>query len=104
VMFAIALSVISTIIVNLNQRIIGTPREISGIKKKLFLTWMPYLLHMTPPKEIFEGIKSFSTKLQEREESSVTQKTLQETQEKLIHNQWKFVAIVVDRICLFVSM
>ncbi len=56
-MIAIALSVVSTIVVNLEKRTL-TGREIIGHKRAFLFSWLPWLLRMKVPDQIHNENKN----------------------------------------------
>ncbi len=102
-MFTIALSVVSTIVVNLNVNAVH-PKELQGLSKKLFLCWLPRILRMNHSPNTFSGrdiVLSVCNK------SKITLHLSQcghTDSDKIVIQQWKFVASIVDRMCLMLSL
>ena len=79
-MFTIALSVVSTIVVNVNMKAVN-PKKLDGFAKKLFLRWLPRIFCMTISSKI----------VAEQDEVLSNKKTVEETN-KIVTQQWKLVA------------
>ncbi len=113
-MFTIALSVVSTIVVNVNVNAVH-PKEVQGLSKKLFLFWLPRMLRMNPSPNIVkqDAMQSNNKKIGDtiivhlnqsgRVDGSVDF-TFSLQSDKLVIQQWKFIAAVVDRMCLMFSI
>lgn len=107
-MFTIALSVVSTIVINLNLNAVN-PKEIQGRSRNFFLYWLPRILRMSPLPNIValnERMPSSQMKVEGihqcgHKDSVVNAGILSERQVK---QQWKFIAVVVDRLCLILSL
>lgn len=112
-MFTIALSVVSTIVINLNLNAVN-PKKIQGRSRNFFLYWLPRILRMSPLPNIValnermpsspmkvEGIIPLYTHQCGHKDSVVNAGILSERQVK---QQWKFIAVVVDRLCLILSL
>lgn len=112
-MFTIALSVISTVVVNLNLNAVN-PKEVQGMSKKVFLRWLPWILRIKTPTNILhqmEGMVSTKIKVggiiplynnQWGHTDAISNLGL--SSEKILKEQWKFIAFVVDRLCLILSI
>lgn len=92
-MFTITLSVVSTIVTNLNLKALNI-KSIEGRSKNVFLYWLPWILRMNPPLNLIQRqvpgqmdlIANFGMSSQQ-----------------IAKQQWIFVAVVVDRLCLIIS-
>ncbi|XP_035708017.1 neuronal acetylcholine receptor subunit alpha-7-like [Folsomia candida] len=124
VMFTIALSVVSTIIVNLNIRSGKEPRAIGRHTEKLLLIWLPWILRLDLHKYYDNGgrNKSFRRTMSAIEDAVLMKgekpKSYQGNEVKvtsspffktvpnleLLKDKWLFAAVVVDRLCLLVSV
>lgn len=109
-MIMIALSVVSTIVVNLNVR---NTKGIQGWSNKLFLHWLPRLLCMRLSNEFDHKNRrsSFEKRLGNVFYSHVHQQGRYDTNTYLgkfsevsAKQQWLFAAMVVDRLCLVISL
>lgn len=110
-MFTIALSVVSTIVINLNLNA-ANPKEIQGRSRKFFLYWLPSILRMRPlPNIVALNERMPSSKMKVgaiiplyiggHKDSVMSAGILSDRQFK---QQWKFIAVVVDRLCLILSL
>ncbi|XP_037037732.1 acetylcholine receptor subunit alpha-type acr-16-like [Bradysia coprophila] len=100
IMFSIALSVVSTIVVNLNMNAVH-PKHIQGRSKKLFMYWLPQLLCMKKPSFIEQmgQIPPIS-----KRKISDTNAMCTVPLDVAWKQQWIFIAAVVDRLCLICSL
>ncbi|KAG4071071.1 hypothetical protein HA402_002743 [Bradysia odoriphaga] len=100
IMFSIALSVVSTIVVNLNMNAVN-PKHIQGRSKKLLMYWLPQLLCMKRPSCV-EQIDPTSpiSKWKISDTNAMCTVPLDAAWKQ----QWIFIAAVVDRLCLICSL
>lgn len=112
-MFMIALSVVSTIVINLNLKSVNT-KEVKGRSKKLFLCWLPRILRITPPPNIFgqhDQIPSRKMQVGDAITLDINPSDQMDamvefglSSNKKLKQQWIFIATVVDRLCLVISL
>jgi hypothetical protein len=108
-MLTIALSVISTIIMNLNTKNTnGCLNEVTGLTRSIFFVWLPRLLRIKSPTTF--SVPDYSKiNIENVNVKKIVPATLFNSvpiclSEQDIILQWKFVAYIVDRICLLVSI
>lgn len=112
-MFTIALSVVSTIVVNVNMKAMN-PKKVDGLTKKVFLHWLPRILRMNISSNIVaeqnvvlhsnEKIDDMITIELKRSGCAETMVTYSMQADKIVAQQWSCVAVVVDRLCLVISL
>lgn len=98
-MFSIALSVVSTIVVNVNLNAVN-PKDIQGRSKKIFMHWLPQLLCMRKPAQI-EQMNLLPLSNRKISDSNASWSV---SSDVIWRQQWIFVAAVVDRLCLLCSL
>lgn len=109
----IALSVVSTIVINLNSKAVNF-KEVEGRFKIVFLHWLPKILRMNPPSNVvcqYDRMPSCNKKVgdviqvdvngSEQMDSMLSNRTSCDDKMK---QQWRFIATVVDRLCLIISL
>ncbi|KAJ6635866.1 Acetylcholine receptor subunit alpha-type acr-16 [Pseudolycoriella hygida] len=90
VMVTIALSVVSTIVINLNLNAMHV-KEVQGRSKKVFLVWLPWILRMnSPPCLVSQQDKS---KKKVGDHANTSHLSHSENACSLPSQQWKFIAI-----------
>lgn len=103
-----ALSVVSTIVINLNLKAVNT-KEVGIRSKNVFLYWLPWILRMTTPPNIvcdYDRMPSDKKKVAILDINGQVDSTVNfgiSTDTKL-KQQWIFIATVVDRLCLIISL
>ncbi|XP_037037723.1 acetylcholine receptor subunit alpha-type acr-16-like [Bradysia coprophila] len=113
VMFTIALSVVSTIVINVNLKA-ANPKRVDGLTKKLFLRWLPRMLRMNISSNIVteqdavlwnkKMVKDTFTIQIKRSGGVETVVTFSLHADKIVAQEWSCVAAVVDRMCLVFSL
>ncbi|KAG4071080.1 hypothetical protein HA402_002752 [Bradysia odoriphaga] len=113
VMFTIALSVVSTVVINVNMKAVN-PKRVDGLTKKLFLRWLPRILRMNISSNIVaeqdavlctkKMVEDTITIQIKRSRGVETVVTYSLPEEKIVAQQWSCVAAVVDRMCLMISL
>lgn len=105
----IALSTISTIVINVYMRAVNI-QLIEGRSKKIFLNWLPWILCIRLPKSFGQNKQVSSVKEDTVISLNVNQSgqndpiaNIGRSSEEFVKQQWIFVAIVVDRLCLIIS-
>jgi len=111
VMFMIASSVVSTILYNKHLRSIAPPRRFSGIPKRILFVWLPRLLWFDAPffdkGEIELPLWKRNSEQSNQEEigkSKELKLNLKHNEQKIVLLEWKYAALVVDRLCLVISL
>lgn len=113
VMFTIALSVVSTIVVNVNMKSVN-PKKVDGLTKKLFLHWLPRILRMNISSKVDaeEDAVLFNKKVNidtitiqlKRSGCLETVVAYSPNVDTIMAQQWSCIATVVDRLCLVFSL
>ncbi|XP_037037721.1 neuronal acetylcholine receptor subunit beta-3-like [Bradysia coprophila] len=113
VMFTIALSVVSTIVINVNLKA-ANPKRVDGLTKKIFLRWLPRMLRMNISSNIVteqdpvlwnkKMVEDTITIQIKRSGGVETVVTYSLHADKIVAQQWSCVAAVVDRMCLVFSL
>ncbi len=104
VMFTIAFSVVSTIVVNVNLRVVN-PKQVQGRSRKLFLCWLPRILRMNTHNHIGKQIgRKTRTSTKAKVRDAAGSRCYPVVSYKTRKQQWIFVAVVVDRLCLICSL
>lgn len=120
VMFMIASSVVSTIVVNVNIRPGGgssQPKKVGSMVQKLLFNWLPKILRMEPFSVVNRNLKDSleETSLSPRQKIYLTDKVTKgnfpqklglahEDSDPSLKRKWMYAAVVVDRLCLAVSI
>jgi len=111
VMFMIASSMVSTVLYNKCLRSIVPPKPFAGIIKKIILIWLPRILWFDVPSfgsEAFElPLWKRSCRLPQPEETDGTNNLgmiWKHKEQQVVQVEWKFAALVLDRLCLVISL
>lgn len=104
----IALSVVSTIVINLNLKSVNI-KKVEGNSKIIFLYWLPWILRMNLPTNIFCQHDRIPSKKVESDiildkNGKVDSMLKLESSSDKVKQQWIFIATVVDRLCLIISL